>query len=208
MDQNPAVPAVMSFDPVEWTKKMDVMSARINGLEGDKQELQSERDLLRSQLAQQTSAAATARGVMKPLKEELHAAREKLASSENLKELAQLRAEIAKAHSSLAVFQKAAVEREGHVKAQIADLSARAARAESKFQSLEGTTSMMAASRDKANASAAALLVERDAAQKTVEELQAELAGMRAELVKSKAETEKAMAEAKALRQAPVQKAK
>lgn len=202
----PAAPAVASFDPVEWTRKIEGQSARINNLESDKQELQREIDILKGKLAQQTSVASSARGAMGPMKEEIQALRSQLASSENLKDLAQLRAEVARLHKTVAQKDKEAAQAAEAAAAKMADLTHRAGRAEAKFQALESTAAIMAKSRDKANEAATELLTQRDEAQKKVGELNEELAGMRAEFVKAKTDLDKAQAEVKLLRQAPVSK--
>lgn len=204
----PVVPAVSSFDPVEWTKKIEGQIARINNLESDKQDLQREIDTLNSRLVQQTSVAASARGSMMLMKEDLQALRGQLAESDNLKELARLRIEVSSLHTATAKAEKARAEEDRKAKMQLQDLSARAARAEGKFQALEGTATMMAQARDKANLSAATLLAERDAALKTVEALTEDLAQFRAEFVKVKGDFDRAQAEVKALRQAPAAQVK
>jgi chromosome segregation ATPase len=207
MSDAPAAPVAL-LDPALLAKKNEELSSRINGLEGDKQELKRSIDILRGNLAAEKSAAASARGQVKPMKEQIDTLRAQLASSEDLKELVRLRAEVAKAHTAAAVWEKAAKEREAHVKAQLQDLTARAGRAEGKFQALESTAAIMAKARDKANEAAAAMLAERDLAQKRGGELEGDLAAMKAELMRVRADLDKAQAEAKALRQAPAPKVK
>jgi len=202
-----AAPAALS-DPAHLVRMVESMNVRINALEGSKQDLEKEVDVLRGQLAQQTSAASSARGAMKPMKEELQMLRDRLSASENLQELAQLRAQVAKLHKTIAEKDKATVQREEELRVKVAELTQRAGRAEAKFQALESTTEIMAKSRDKANEAAATMLAERDDAKKKAASFEEDLVQFRAEFVKVKADLEKAQAEAKALRQAPAPKAK
>lgn len=203
-----AAPAVSAIDPVQLVKQNEEFSIRINRLEGDKQDLQRQIDILNGKLAHEKSAASSARGAMKPMKEQIDTLRAHLSSSEDVKEMARLRAEVAALHTDAAKLERSRAEEDKKTKAQVQEFSVRATRAEGKFQALESTASIMAKARDKANEAAAALLAERDEALKKAAAIQEDFDGMRAEFVKAKADLEKSQAEAKALRQAPAVKAK
>ncbi len=178
MSDAPAVPAVSSFDPVEWTKKINRLQEELNRLTNENLDLK--RDLVREK-----SAAAAARGAMKPIKDEMDVLRAKLAASDNLKELGRLRTELAKIHSERARRERERAEEDKKTKADHDELNRRAIRAEGKFQALESTATMMAQARDRANEAAAKLFAERDDAQKKVTDLTEELAQTRAELVRA-----------------------
>lgn len=195
MPEMPAAPDVSAvpLDPV-------VLSRRINDLEDKVQTLENENGDLKSKLAKQTSATGAARGLLSPMREELESLRAKLSASENLKELARLKAEVSKMHAERAKGARAQAEVDRKTKAQVDELTLRATRAEGKFLALEGTATMMAQARDRANESAAAMLAERDQARKRVEELEIDLKEGSGQFVKQRAELEQALAELKALR--------
>jgi chromosome segregation ATPase len=156
-DQAPAAPAVSSFDPVEWTK-------RINKLEEWNAGLVVENRELKASVERAKSEAASARGDLKQARGRLTDIEGFLEKNEDLKELSRLRAEVAKMHSERAKSERERAQEDKEAKARLDELSARASRAEAKFQALESTATMMAQGRDRANGAAAKLLEERDQA--------------------------------------------
>ena len=168
VDASPAAPAVQSFDPVEWTK-------RINALESENCRLTNETGSLRAEAALKANEAREAQGALKSLRGEIKLLKEIIEKSENLKELARLRAEVAAMHQVLAAKDKAHVELTGTSAARVEGLSKRAAKAEGKFQALESTAAAMSAARNRAMAQSAEFAAERDLAVEKAKTLEAAL---------------------------------
>lgn len=202
-DAAPVVPAVSSFDPVEWTRKIEGLNKRINDLEDDKQSLQAQNRDLKEQTKRLTSEAAGAKSGHQMAKGRLKDLEGFIAENEDLKELKRLRGEVAKMHTERAKKEREQAEADRKTEAQVKDLTLRATRAEGKFLALESTASMMATSRDNANASAAKLMEERDQALEKLKMAQEDLAQMNAELVKTRNDLKQKSAPA-----APAAKAK
>lgn len=161
---DPVRPAVASFDPMEWTKKIDI-------LEQDITHLRKENVALKKDVAFKAVEAANAIGAMKPVKDQVKQLKETIEKNDNIKENARLRAEVAAMHKTATEKEKDRGALVASLEAKIADLSRRTSKAEGQFKALESTASMLATARDKATSAAATLLTERDQCAKRVDEL-------------------------------------
>jgi len=186
-DPAPTAPAVASFDPVEWTKKVEALEAKNKDLEKANDHLQAKVFDLMTEATNKHNESAMARGNETALRVEITRLKGVVAASENLKELTRLRAELAGAHKNLHEKDKLHVEAICHFKVQVEALTGRANRAESKFQALESTAAMMAKSRDNANESATKMQTERDQATEKLALAQADLKDAGKELVELRA---------------------
>lgn len=181
---DPAAPAVASFDPIEWTKK-------INSLEETIATLKSENFALKTEAVKKSNEASSARGQFNELREQIGHLKSVLAGSENQKELVRLQAEVKALHQKVSEKEKAFDKLNVDAGAKVVDLTARAARAESKFQAMESTTSILAKNRDKAVAEAAQLLAERDKALADLADVATELKEADKELLQLRAAQKK-----------------
>ncbi len=139
MDGSPVSPAVMSFDPVEWTKKIEALEAMVSRLQFDNRRLDGLREEARIQ-------AASASGELMAKRLRVQRLEKELADSENLKELARLRTEVALLHAAI---DKSNVALAGTVET-ILTARNRATAAEARFKALESTAALLQAGRDAA----------------------------------------------------------
>lgn len=197
-DPAPAAPAVASFDPVEWTKKIEALEAQNKDLEKANDHLRTKVFDLTGEATKKHNEASIARGNEKGLREEVSRLKGIIDKSDNLKELARLRAELAECHKKLAETSKVQEDLKKFTNDTIATLTLRANKAEGKFQALESTASMMAKSRDNANESAAKMQVERDQAIEKIAQLDFDLKEAAKELVQLRAAAVAAKKEVKA----------
>lgn len=177
----PSMPSVSSFDPVEWTKKIDALQ-KANA------QLRTENVDLKAEATKKANEAAIARGDRKALTDQIAQLQEKIAKSDNIKELERLRAEVASLHQAATAAAKDNFAKTEMLKAKLADAEKRTSKAEGRFQNLEGTASMLSSARDAANASAAAMMAERDKALQAQKEAQFDAEGYRKELIALRAE--------------------